>query len=295
MKKFLFMMMAACMTIFSVTNCENPSDNVDDGGDNGGSVEWDIKPEFKESGNTMSLTYQTFWGSAFSQYAVIYGVQFTFNNGICTKADVTLTCKDKELAKSLYTYLKAEESYNYSLDGNTIKADISEDYKGLKQDYLRSFCKATVDIFDLNSSDDDSKLEKKRAYYNVTENKISVFKGSLGYSLSGEVYEDYEFKQGEDWDGNTCMVCVKATITTVFPTENIAEYIYRDEYLNEGRLPDEDYDGDSEEEINAKLEGKKIIVDDTKWQEGYSMESILEQVKSEVEIFNKYYIDSESE
>lgn len=296
MKKYLYLMMAACLTIFSMTSCDPESDNGGTGsGDNGNSseTEWSVAPEFKENGNTMSLTYQTFYGSQAAGYAVNYSINFTFSNGVCTKANIALTCKDKTLAKELYNYIKmTEEDYSdISLDGNTIKADVTEDYKGMKQEYLRSYCKYTVDIYKIASSDDPSYTEKKKAYCNVTDNKISAFYGSYGFSIAGEEYQEFEFQQDVDWNDEPYMACCKATSTYVFPTENIAEYFYRTEYLHED---DPDYyddmwgEGDTHDEPEVKLDGKKIIEDETSYYSGDDMDEILDNVMTRVESFNKY-------
>lgn len=279
MKKYLFMLMAACLTIFSVTSCEGLNDIIEGEGE-----ETDftlIKPEFKESGNTMSITYSV--GS--SIYSYVYGMEFTFSGDVCSKASVSFTCADAATATILYNALKAEEGgEKLSRDGKTIKGDVTEEYKGLKKDYLRSMCKALVDIYTAEFEGKETPAEK--AYYKSEGNKLTLFYGSYGlsYSLTGKMTDEYTFETGEDWDGQEVEICTSATRVMEFATANIAEYIYRTDYLMEDSA-----DGSEEEyQKEGKLDGTKIYENIT--EEYYG--STRSEIEATAEYIVKYFNSS---
>lgn len=311
MKKIFMLLIAASMTIFSATSCDKSDDNgtenngggsnnENENGQSGETFNWDITPTFNENGNTMTLEYKdaVYFGN--SMYSTLYTYKFTFSNGICSAAEASISI-DPKYAKEVYNYIKAAEeaeakedpSYvpiNISLNGNCITVDVTSDFKGLKQEYLRCFCKFQVEYCSYKF-DRKEDFPNERAFIKDDGNQVTVFYGLNGYHYfaEGKITEVFNFEM-MDWYGESSLMCVNATRVIEYPSAVIAEFFYRTEFLHEDEL---DYDEEDWFSREGKLDGNKIYEDITELYYETSKESILEDATYEVEQFNNYYFDDE--
>lgn len=147
MKKILFFSMMALCAMFIFTACGGDDKNDDKGGtEYNGNGEQEIgSATFSENGNTMVLTFYQKTGNM----SIKHVLTCTFdNNDKLTKATEAMTFPSAELAKLTYDAAVAEEgTAKWSISGNTVTKDITEDYSDMTRDQIRQALKILAETY----------------------------------------------------------------------------------------------------------------------------------------------------